>query len=73
MDDFREEVPGYLGNDAMARRLATLSLASGAEALPDSMSRCYEALIEGGWVGAGERPLLAAWLRDVAARSARGA
>ncbi len=65
--DFEDEVPGYLGNDAMAERLAALPLQAGPGALGENVLRCYEELIRGGWVGAAELPLVSAWLEDVAA------
>jgi hypothetical protein len=71
LEDFRDEIPGYLGNAEMARKLAVLALEPGEEALARNMVRCYEVLVGGGWVGAAELPLLSAWLRDVAVQ--RGA
>jgi STELLO glycosyltransferase-like protein len=69
--DFEDEVPGYLGNDAIVARLESLSLPAGAAALPDNVRRCYEELVRGGYVGAAELPLVDAWLRDVAAARRR--
>ena len=64
--DFRDEVPGYLMNSAIADRLTRLSLNAGVEALADNMRRCYRALIEMGTVAMEETGLLDAWLRDIA-------
>ena len=65
MRDFADEVPGYLHNRAMAAALAALDLAPGADAIPDNLRRCYATLVERGWVGAEELPLLDAWLEDL--------
>jgi hypothetical protein len=64
--DFRDEVPGYLMNSAIADRLTRLSLNAGVEALADNMRRCYGALIEMGAVAMEETGLLDAWFRDIA-------
>jgi hypothetical protein len=71
--DFRDEVPGYLGNDEIVERLAALKLEEGPAALPGNVTRCYQALVEGRFVGEAELPLLAAWLEDVAAARAGAA
>lgn len=63
--DFRDEVPGYLLNSAIADRLKALSLNAGVGALADNMRRCYSALIEMGAVAMEETGLLEAWLRDI--------
>lgn len=66
MVDFRDEIPGYLGNRRIAETLAALELGEGIAAIPDNMRRCYRALVDGGHVGAEELPLLDAWLADLA-------
>ena len=71
--DFEDEVPGYLGNDAIAARLEALPLRPGAAAIGANMRACYEALVAAGFVGREELPLVTAWLDDVAAcGAARG-
>lgn len=67
MHDFRDEVPGYLGNDAIVDALEALPLRPGPDALPGNVLACWEALVRGGWVGAAELPLVQAWLDDLAA------
>jgi hypothetical protein len=64
LKDFRDEVPGYLMNSAIAERLSNLKLPSGAEALADNMRCCYSALIDIGAVAMDEMGLLEAWLQD---------
>ena len=63
--DFADEVPGYLNNRAMCAKLDALDLKAGAEAMPDNLRICYRALVEAGWVGEQEPPLLDAWLEDL--------
>lgn len=64
--DFADEVPGYLNNARIAKELAALDLPSGTESIPENLVRCYDALIQLGVVGAEERPLLQAWIEDLA-------
>lgn len=71
--DLEDEVPGYLGNDAIVERLGALALTGGADALPENVRRCYEELVRGGFVGAAELPLVEAWLRDLAGCRPAGA
>ena len=66
MRDFRDEVPGYLHNDAIREALASLSLPSGVERMGEALTACYERLVEMSLVGREELPLLAAWLEDLA-------
>lgn len=72
MRDFRDEVPGYLNNSAIADALAGLALAPGVERLGENLMICYEKLVEMSLVGREDLPLLATWLEDLAAaRAAR--
>jgi hypothetical protein len=63
--DFKDEVPGYLHNGEIARRLAALDLRPGAGAVPDNLARCYECLVAGGFLPDSELPLVRAWLEDL--------
>ncbi|HWS53847.1 MAG TPA: STELLO glycosyltransferase family protein [Pyrinomonadaceae bacterium] len=65
MRDFRDEVPGYLHNSSIAEALGRLELRPGVEHLGENVRACYEKLVEMRLVGAGELPLLDAWLRDL--------
>jgi hypothetical protein len=67
MKDFKDEVSGYLHNEAIATSLAALNLSAGIHNIPDNMLRCYQQLIELGLIDASERQLLQAWLDDLAA------
>jgi len=67
MKDFELEIPGYLHNREIARRLEALRLQSGIDYLGENLHRCYEELICMGLVGAEESGLLSAWLGDLKA------
>jgi hypothetical protein len=66
LKDFEDEVPGYLNNDAIIKKLNSLALAKGESAIPQNLIKCYQALIEMGVVGEKELPLVEAWLHDIA-------
>jgi hypothetical protein len=65
MNDFAEEIPGYIWNEKIASTLSNLSLASGQAALGDNLLRCYGAIVELGVIGEAELPLLRCWLADI--------
>lgn len=65
MNDFRDEIPGYLNNLAICEGLSSLRLKNGVENIPVNLKLCYDKLIEMGCVGHEERPLLNAWLNDL--------
>lgn len=67
MRDFAEEVPGYLNNEAIRKRLEDLPFAGGTDRLGDDLLLAYRALIAMQLVGAEEERLLCAWLDDIAA------
>lgn len=64
--DFEQELPGYLNNASIKSLLENLSLSPGAEAVPANLRRCYEALVERGFVEAAELAMVDAWGADVA-------
>lgn len=63
--DFEDEIPGYLHNERIIQTLDGLNLSPITADMGANLTACYEALIEIGVVGAEERTLLAAWLRDL--------
>ncbi len=63
--DFRDEVPGYLNNAAIAEALGGLRLRAGAAHLGENLLVCYEKLVAMELVGAEELRLLAAWVEDL--------
>ncbi|MBV9265919.1 MAG: DUF288 domain-containing protein [Acidobacteriaceae bacterium] len=65
MRDFKDEVPGYLNNSAIADKLAPLSIRPGLEHIPDNIRLCYEVLVRESYVGPEESRLLDAWLDDL--------
>lgn len=67
MRDFEDEISGYLGNDKIRTALEAVEVRAGEEHIPDAMRACYRALVDGGFVGADELPLLDAWLADLSA------
>ena len=70
--DFMEEVPGYSNNEKIRIALKDLRFPAGAT-MRRMLESCYETLIRGGWVGAGEEALLAAWCDDLEALGVTGA
>ena len=66
MDDFLQEIPGYLHNSEIASLLEGLSLRSGRDAIEENLTVCYEALVRAGHLPADELNLLEAWLEDLA-------
>jgi hypothetical protein len=65
--DFEEEVPGYLHNERIRQALCELDLPVGETQIPEALRICYRRLVAMELVGAGELPLLDAWLEDLAA------
>ncbi len=65
MKDFEQEIPGYLNNDKICRLLSDLPLRSGPAFLLDNLRTAYDALIDNGWIGEDEAPLLEAWCTDM--------
>jgi hypothetical protein len=64
--DFEDEIPGYLMNQLIARKLDSLDLKPGKKNLPDNLRACYRGLIEIGAIKSQEIPLLEAWIIDLA-------
>ena len=69
MRDFRDEIPGYLHNEAICRVLSRLPLCSGTENLSANLRAGYEALIQNDFISRDELDLIDAWIDDV--KSAR--
>jgi hypothetical protein len=64
MQDFEQEVPGYLRNARIAKALTKLDIEPGADRLFHNLHVCYSALSEHGIVDPGELSLLDAWISD---------
>ncbi len=64
LKDFADEVPGYLNNFRMCTLLDELDLKSGVQHLSENLSRCYQLMIENGWVGKEEMEMVEAWCSE---------
>ena len=62
--DFEDEIAGYLNNHRIVEELESIELAPGRDAIPTNLARCYDCLIEHGWIGEEEDSLLKTWLAD---------
>lgn len=65
MQDFKDEVPGYLNNTRIGESLMSLDIQPGIENIGSNMLTCYEQLVTDGHVGKEEIPLLQAWQTDL--------
>ena len=65
MQDFADEVPGYLHNQLIVDTLNSLALRRGCTNLFDNMRKCYKSLVELQVIGSKELALLEFWLTDV--------
>ncbi len=67
LQDFKDEVPGYLHNDMIFKELGKLKLERARGHLVDNMLACYQKLIDLELIGSQEMPLLKAWFDDLGA------
>jgi hypothetical protein len=65
MRDFADEIPGYLSNQAIKAMLMELPLKSGSSHLLNNMRICYEAMVNGRFIGDQELMLVNAWIQDM--------
>ncbi len=65
MNDFIDEVPGYMHNKLIMDNLISLDLKRGPEYISENMIACYQKLIELKLVDSKEIELLTLWLEDV--------
>jgi len=65
MRDFADEIPGYLQNDAIRKRLEATTLQSGAANAAANLLTCYAALIDAKFFPPEEMALVQAWVDDV--------
>jgi hypothetical protein len=65
MNDFKDEIPGYVNNKLIMERLQALQLKEGAENIPENLLACYRELIAMELVGKEELPLVEAWIKDL--------
>lgn len=65
LQDFQDEIPGYLHNGQIIAALKNLQLQSGKEYIPSNMRLCYRMMIDMGLIDPEEMQLLEAWLIDL--------
>jgi len=65
MQDFRDEIPGYLNNLRIAEMLTDLELEKGAQHIPANLLKCYEAFVSMGLMEHDELKMVSAWIADV--------
>lgn len=65
MNDFNDEIVGYINNANIYSNLNKLHLKDGVENIADNMHTCYRKLVDLGCVSNEEIVLLDAWLNDV--------
>lgn len=67
LNDFKQEVPGYLENERIRQVLEGVALSSRPNSVTDNLHRCYEALIVAGLIPAAEMPILESWISGITA------
>ncbi len=65
INDFADEIPGYLHNEKICNALEGLSIKSGIDNLGLNLTICYEKLVELGMIDEKELSLIDAWLDDM--------
>jgi hypothetical protein len=65
MNDFKDEVSGYLNNEKIVSDLDGLCLDNGEENLANNLRACYKMFCENKYLDARELLLLEAWLEDI--------
>jgi hypothetical protein len=65
LKDFEDEIPGYLNNSHICKKLEKLDLKPGMENIPHNLNVCYEKLVTMNLVGQKELSLLNTWLKDL--------
>jgi STELLO glycosyltransferases len=65
LQDFEQEVSGYLNNDRIKHALNAIRLPAGRHNIPAAMRAAYQCLIEIGMIGNQELSLLDAWIEDL--------
>ena len=63
--DFEDEIPGYLNNETICKKLEELDLASGERNILANLIRCYEMMTESNYIGKEEMQLVEAFCEDI--------
>lgn len=66
MNDFKDEISGYISNELILNCLKNLELKDGVKHIPANMILCYSELIKIGVFSTVELELLQCWLEDIA-------
>jgi hypothetical protein len=62
LKDFEDEIPGYLHNITICKKLEELDLKSGVTNIAENIIRCYEMMVKEGFVGEKEMELVETWV-----------
>ncbi len=65
MQDFQDEIPGYMGNSKLCNILEQIQLHSGIAAVADNLITCYTELVQAGFFPDKELALVKAWVDDI--------
>lgn len=65
LNDFKDEVPGYLKNSEIVKTLEKVTLLKGKDNVSSNMLTCYRALVSAGLLTESELLFLNAWLYDI--------
>lgn len=65
LQDFEDEIPGYLHNTRICEALEALPLEPSLEKIGNNLRICYEKLVSMSLIGCEELKLLDAWLEDI--------
>jgi hypothetical protein len=63
--DFKDEIPGYLNNANIMRRLESLELSNRFQDIGKNLLRCYEELAATGLIPSAELLLVHLWLDEI--------
>ena len=66
MNDFKDEIEGYLNNEKIVDTLEKLTLSSSQYAILDHLRRCYDTLISKKFIGEEEGNLVESWTKHLA-------
>jgi hypothetical protein len=66
LNDFKDEIPGYLHNNRIFNELKKLDLKKGKQHIPENLLVCYQKFIDLQLIEPEEISLLKAWIDDLA-------
>jgi hypothetical protein len=65
MNDFKDEISGYVSNSEIVKELNDISLKGGGAAISENLVRCYRRIIDLGLIGQEELKIVEAWVDDI--------